>query len=44
MIPATYTYLTSEDAGPALVSDGGAGGDGLPEEGMAPQQQGAPSG
>ncbi len=44
VIPATYTYLTSEDAGPALVGDGGAGGDGLPEEGMAPQQQGAPSG
>ncbi len=44
VIPATYTYLTSEDAGPVLVGDGGAGGDGLPEEGMAPQQQGAPSG
>ncbi|MEF8816262.1 MAG: efflux RND transporter permease subunit [Salinibacter sp.] len=44
VIPATYTYLTSEDAGPVLVGDGGAGGDGLPEEELATQQQGVPSG
>jgi multidrug efflux pump len=44
VIPATYTYLTSEDAGPVLVGGDGAGGDGLPKEGMPAQQQGAPSG
>ncbi|WP_103027701.1 efflux RND transporter permease subunit [Salinibacter altiplanensis] len=44
VIPATYTYLTREDAGPVLVGDGGAGGDGLPEEEVAPQQQELASG
>ncbi|PSQ70049.1 MAG: acriflavin resistance protein, partial [Bacteroidetes bacterium QH_2_64_26] len=45
VIPATYTFLTSEDAGPVLVGgDGAAAGDGLPEEGVATQQRGTPSG
>jgi multidrug efflux pump len=39
VIPATYTYLTSEDAGPVLAGDGAAPGDGLPEEDVAPQQE-----
>jgi len=39
VIPATYTYLTSEDAGPVLVGEGGAGGDGLPEKEVAARQQ-----
>lgn len=44
VIPATYTYLTSEDAGPVLVGgDGVATGDGLPDEEVAPQQQEASS-
>ena len=39
VIPATYSYLTSEDAGPVLVGgDGMATGDGLPEEEAAQQQ------
>jgi multidrug efflux pump len=45
VIPATYTYLTSEDAGPVLVGgDGAAAGDGVPDEDVAAQQQGLPSG
>jgi multidrug efflux pump len=45
VIPATYTYFTSEDAGPVLVGgDGAATGDGLPDEDVATQQQGVPSG
>ena len=44
VIPATYSYLTSEDAGPVLVGgDGMATGDGLPEEEVAAQQQVASS-
>mgnify|MGYP000394373042 FL=1 len=44
VIPATYTYLTSEDAGPVLVGgDGAAAGDGLPEAEGATQQQVASS-
>ena len=44
VIPATYSYLTSEDAGPVLVGgDGRATGDGLPEEEVAAQQQVASS-
>jgi multidrug efflux pump len=44
VIPATYSYLTSEDAGPVLVGgDGTATGDGLPEEEVAAQQQVASS-
>jgi len=40
VIPATYTYLTSEEAGPVLVGgDGAAAGDGLPEEEVGPQKQ-----
>jgi multidrug efflux pump len=40
VIPATYTYLTSEDAGPVLVGgDGAAAGDGIPDEEVAPQQE-----
>ena len=39
VIPATYTYFTSEEAGPVLVGgDGEAVGDGLPDEEVAPQQ------
>jgi len=39
VIPATYTYLTSEDAGPVLVGgDGAATGDGLPDEEVPAQQ------
>ena len=39
VIPATYSYLTSEDAGPVLVGgDGMATGDGLPEEEAAQKQ------
>ena len=45
VIPATYTYLTSEDAGPVLVGgDGAAAGDGVPDEDVTAQQQGLPSG
>jgi multidrug efflux pump len=45
VIPATYTFLTSEDAGPVLVGgDGEAVGDGLPEEEVATQQEEVPSG
>jgi multidrug efflux pump len=44
VIPATYSYLTSEDAGPVLVGgDGAAAGDGMPEEEVAAQQQVASS-
>jgi len=44
VIPATYTYLTSEDAGPVLVGgDGTAAGDGIPDEEVAPQQEGVSS-
>jgi len=44
VIPATYTYFTSEDAGPVLVGgDGAAAGDGLPEAEGAAQQQVASS-
>jgi len=45
VIPATYTYLTSEDAGPVLVGgDGAAAGDGVPDEEVTTQQQEVPSG
>jgi multidrug efflux pump len=45
VIPATYTYLTSEDAGPVLVGgDGEAAGDGLPDEEVAPRQEDVSSG
>ena len=44
VIPATYTYFTSEDAGPVLVGgDGAATGDGLPDEDVTTQQQEVPS-
>ena len=44
VIPATYTYFTSEDAGPVLVGgDGVATGDGLPDEDVTTQQQEVPS-
>ena len=44
VIPATYTYFTSEDAGPVLVGgDGAATGDGLPDEDVTTQQQEMPS-
>jgi multidrug efflux pump len=40
VIPATYTFLTSEDAGPVLVGgDGAAAGDGIPDDEVAPQQE-----
>jgi len=40
VIPATYTYITSEDAGPVAVGgDGMAAGDGVPaDEDVGPQQ------
>ena len=45
VIPATYMYLTSEDAGPVLVGgDGEAVGDGLPDEEVGPRQEEVPSG
>jgi multidrug efflux pump len=45
VIPAAYTYLTSEDAGPVLVGgDGTAAGDGVLDEGGTPQQEEVPSG
>ncbi|PQJ35737.1 acriflavin resistance protein [Salinibacter sp. 10B] len=45
VIPATYTYLTSEDAGPVLVGgDGEAGGNGLLEEDVSPREEEMPSG
>ncbi|MEF8939525.1 MAG: efflux RND transporter permease subunit [Salinivenus sp.] len=45
VIPATYTYLTSEEAGPVLVGgDGAAAGDGMPDEEVTTQQQEVPSG
>jgi multidrug efflux pump len=45
VIPATYTFLTSEDAGPVLVGGDGAAADdgGLDEEGT-PRQEEVPSG
>jgi len=40
VIPAMYTYFTSEDAGPVLVGgDDAASGDGLPDEEVTPQQR-----
>ena len=40
VIPAMYTYFTSEDAGPVLVGgDDAATGDGLPDEEVTPQQR-----
>ena len=43
IIPAMYTYLTSEDAGPVtLGGDGAAEGDGLPaEQPAAPEERGS---
>jgi len=43
VIPATYTFLTSEDAGPVLVGGDGAAGDGMPEKEMTAQKEEMPS-
>jgi len=45
VIPATYTYLTSEDAGPMLAGgDGAAAGNGIRDDKVAPREEGMPSG
>ena len=44
VIPATYTFLTSEDAGPVLVGGDGAVGDGILDDEGTPHQEEVPSG
>jgi multidrug efflux pump len=44
VIPATYTFLTSEDAGPVLVGGDGAAGDGVLDDEGTPRQEEVPSG